>query len=188
VEAANPKAVVYSVDRGTRGDDDHFTIWRGCWKPTGVRTRIPHAYDNVYVSEYVTGVRLAGRFAAVAEGTADHYGGSWEDIGVYDLARGGRHYALPFAAFVPDFGCAPEVHLEAFVLNRRGLVGWTTSRWVWGDPCADEPTRTGIAVRIHDHLGTRLLDNGPYSVTDLHITRSSLTWVRDGTPHSAAVR
>jgi hypothetical protein len=189
VQARNPKAVMYSVDRGTRGDDAHFTIWRACWRPTGAPTRIPPTYDGVEgTAAYVTGVRLAGRFAAVAEGGMDHYGGGREDIDVYDLARGERRYSARFAAWAPDFGCWYELHLETFVLNRLGFVGWATSRWDWGYPCADAPTRTGTAVRVHDAGGTRVLENAKGPVEQLRITRGEISWLRDGSPRSATLR
>jgi hypothetical protein len=189
LQARNSKAVVYSVDRGTRGDDEHFTIWRACWRPTGARTRIPPTYEGVDgTTAYVTGVRLAGRFAAVAEGDVDHYGGGQEDIDVYDLARGERRYSARLAAWAPDYGCGYELHLETFVLNRLGFVGWATSRWDWGDPCAAAPTRTETAVRVHDAGGTRVLENAKGAVAQLRITRGQISWLRDGSARSATLR
>jgi hypothetical protein len=180
--------VVYRVDRGTRGDEEHIAIWRACWRPTGTRTRIPRTYDDVYSAYFKSGIRLAGRFAAIGQGLIDHYGGSTEDIDVYDLARGARSYSIPSAAWTPDFGCSPEVRLDAFALNRRAFLGWATSRWVWGNSCANEPTRTGSAVHVHDSRGSRTVEKGEEAVTGLGITRSRVTWMRDGQAGSAALR
>src|SRR6476661_3177746 len=109
--ASSAKAIVYKVGPRSR------QYWWACWKPTGRRTRLPIAYNDID-GAYIAGVRLQGRYVAVARHNYDHYDNTSDDIFVYDMIAGKRHYKLRWLGH-SDYGCW-VVSLDGFTVTEHG--------------------------------------------------------------------
>jgi hypothetical protein len=176
--ASSAKAIVYKL-----GPLSHQQWW-ACWEPTGRRTRLPGTYGE-FAGARVRGIRMQGRYVAVARQNYDHYDTTDDDIYVVNMATGKRRYKVAGVARA-DFGCR-SVTLDDFTVTGHGFVAWVASRWNTPLHC-EEQRVVRSTVHAHDSRGNVVLEAGRGDVDGVQATRDVVSWLRDGIPRSARLR
>jgi hypothetical protein len=113
VLASNGEAVLFSQD-GER--------FYGCLKALGVTRLLLDTNTQSAFGGTPTGVRLAGRFAALQLDYSNQYSDYWETATLYDLSRG---KATPLAEVTLHAPGAPSVDsLDFLALDGSGFAAW----------------------------------------------------------------
>jgi hypothetical protein len=144
-------------------------------------------------------VAVAGDYAALVNEASDlHYGGGGGAVAVFDLRTGtrvanagGESAHCPAGGGPSDAGCSSGV--DQLVV---GADGATAAHTFISEPypTADGPLETVEQVIANDSTGTHVLDSitttGLYNsalpaLSDLALSRETLTWSHAGTQESA---
>jgi hypothetical protein len=122
--------------------------------------------------------RFAGTYVAYVQNIMaidDH-------VGVMNL-RTGRLHNYQEVRPIENSLC-PQV--DSLVLKRDGAVAWIATNFAGGG-CVNPPG-PAFEVRRHDRRGLRTIDEGPGIVTtSLHLSASTLSWVKAGHVRSASL-
>jgi hypothetical protein len=188
VVARSAKAVVFAR---TAHDDVGTTVYYGCLLRVKKVYRLTQLGDWGLNEVHPRFIRLAGRYVAYEQDWGSGAGGASNTVSVRDLSTG----VVIHQAYVSRDGGDDGDYAESIVLKRSGSVAWTAHTYDAHDNPTHEVramtpgTRTGHAGVDIDH--PRLLDVGPNVVPGslrLSANGSSVSWVKAGRRHSAALR
>src|ERR1019366_455468 len=193
VVASSAQAVITSSGETFPGGYESVISWYGCLRALGHKWLLNSWIIGYADAMSLTGVAVAGRFAALEFNSQDRYGDCSNSASVYDLSNGKPTPVL-------SYDCAPGdaysgTWVDSLSLNASGFSAWRATQLRM---CAAATTCIAAQVYAHDDHGTRLLDSAPLGsasplvlvnpLANLNLSGNVLPWTHDGTKHQITLQ
>ena len=174
VVASGADAVVsvrHYRDRGVR-----VARFRACWKPTGRITVLYRGYTTDSDEASAGHFAIAGPYVAWSVRLDSRYHDGLSFTEVANVKAGTHPHRSSGTVAIPG-EMVIDTYIRSLAVTPRGTTAWIATG------------RTTEAVQARQlHHYARTLDSGPLgTLTNLGISRASVTWQRDGTAQSAFV-